>query len=82
MKGNYTKKVQVQQKIKRKALEQRSSNQKYLTCQSKRCPGIKRIFFCGAYNSHPHISIIILNLNLTYKITRADCYLLRFSKTK
>ena len=53
MKGNETKKVQVQQhkkcqtKIKRKTPEQRSSNKKYLSCQEKRCPGIKLIFFCA-----------------------------------
>ena len=34
-----------QTKIMRKAPEQRSSNQKYLTCQAKHCPGIKLIFF-------------------------------------
>ena len=34
-----------QTKIMRKAPEQRSSNQKYLTCQAKNCPGIKLIFF-------------------------------------
>ena len=48
------KKVQIQQQLKgqtkkkRKAPEQRSSNQKYFTCQAKRCPGIKLIFFYGA----------------------------------
>ena len=26
----------------------KSSNQKYFTCQAKRCPGIKVIFFCVA----------------------------------
>ena len=35
-----------QTKATRKATEQRSSNQKYLTCQAKRCPGIKLIFLC------------------------------------
>ena len=34
-----------QTKIMRKAPEQRSSNQKYLTCQARHCPGIKLIFF-------------------------------------
>ena len=34
-----------QTKIMRKAPEQRSSNQKYLTCQAKHCPGTKLIFF-------------------------------------
>ena len=49
--GNDMKKVQVQKQeerlttIKRKTPEQRSLNQKYLTCQAKRCPGIKLIFF-------------------------------------
>ena len=71
-----------QTKIMRKTPEQRSSNQKYLTCQAKRCPGIKLIFFCADKNLHPHLSAIILNLNLTYKIKRADCDLLSFSKTK
>ena len=37
-----------QTKIMRKAPEQRSSNQKYLTCQAKRFLGIKLIFFCTA----------------------------------
>ena len=47
-------KVKVQQqkdcqtKIIREATEQRSSNQKYITCQAKRCPGIKLIFLCTA----------------------------------
>ena len=47
------KKKQVQQqkkcqrKIKRKIPEQKSSNQKYLTCQASCCPGIKLIFFCA-----------------------------------
>ena len=35
-------------KIKRKTPEQRSSNQKYLTCQAKRCPDSKLVFFCAA----------------------------------
>ena len=54
MKGNEMKKVQVQQqqkcqtKIKRKTPEQISSNQKYLTYQAKRCPGIKLTFFSTA----------------------------------
>ena len=48
------KRVQVQQKIKyqtrmkRKKPEYRSSNQKFLTCQAKHCPGIKQIFFWAA----------------------------------
>ena len=48
------KKVQIQQhkkcqtKMKRKTLEQRLSNRKYLTCQAKSCPGIKLIFFYAA----------------------------------
>ena len=54
-----------QTKIKKKKPEQGLSNQKYLTCQAKRCPGIKLIPFCGAENLHPHPSAIILNLNLT-----------------
>ena len=33
-------------------------------------------------NLQPHLNVIILNLNLTYKVTRADCDLLSFSKTK
>ena len=78
-KGNEMKKVPVQQKkkcqpkVKRKTQEQRSSNQKYLSCQAKRCPGIKLICFCTEVisNLNPHLSAITLNLNLTHKITRA-----------
>ena len=46
------KKVQVQQqkkyqtKMKRNTPEHRSSNQKYTTCQAKRCPGINLMSFC------------------------------------
>ena len=76
------KQKECQTKIKKKTPEKRSSNQKCSTCQSRRCPGIKHIFFCGAYNLHKHMSALILNLNITYKITRADCDLLSFSKTK
>ena len=53
-KVNEMKNVQVQQqkkrqrKVKRKTPEQRSSNQKHLTCQAKPCPVIKLIFFCAA----------------------------------
>ena len=32
----------------KKIPEQRSSNQKYFTCQAKRGRGIKLIFFCAA----------------------------------
>ena len=40
------------------------------------------LFFCAAQNLHPHLTAIILNLNLKYKFTRADCDLLSLSKTK
>ena len=53
-KGNNMKKVQVQQqkecktKIKKKTLEQRSSNQKYLTCEAKQVSRYQTNILCGA----------------------------------
>ena len=37
-----------QRKMKRKTLEQGPSNEKYLTCQAKRCLANKLILFCVA----------------------------------
>ena len=61
--GNEMKKVQVKQqkkcqhKMKRKTLEHRSSNQKYFTGQTKRCPGTKLILFCVAYILYQHSTV-------------------------
>ena len=56
-------KRECQAKIKRKTPEQRSSSQKYLTCQAKPCPGNKLIHFCAL--SRYHTNILLRELKFT-----------------
>ena len=53
--------------------EHKSSNQKYLICQVKR-PGIKLIFFCVAWNLHPHLTAVMLIENYTRKLWLAEFF--------